>query len=103
LGSNATTLGSKTATSGSNPPTDRPITSIRGSSTKTGGPTLKEEVGHTIKCVGRPAPKKKASEKKQPIIPKKLSYEKTDAELDASVKSDVDSFFKKLKAESESK
>ena len=27
----------------------------------------------------------------------------TDAELDASVKSDVDSFFKKLKAESEAK
>ena len=42
-------------------------------------------------------PKKKASEKKQTIIPKKLSYEKTDAELDASVKSDVDSFFKNIK------
>jgi len=48
-------------------------------------------------------PKKKAFEKKQTIIPKKLSYEKTDAEQDASVKSDVDSFFKKVKAESESK
>jgi len=35
-----------------------------------------------------PLPKKKASKKKQHIIPKKLSYEMTDAELDASVKSD---------------
>jgi hypothetical protein len=50
-----------------------------------------------------PPPKKKASEKKQAIIPKKLSYEKTDAELNASVKSDVDSFFKKLKTEREAK
>jgi len=48
-------------------------------------------------------PKKKASEYKQAIIPKKLSYEKTDAELDASVKSDVYSFFKKLKTEREAK
>jgi len=50
-----------------------------------------------------PPPKKKASEKKQAIIPKKLSYEKTDAKLNASVKSDVDSFFKKLKTEREAK
>jgi len=48
-------------------------------------------------------PKKKASKRKQAIIPKKLSYEKTDAELNASVKSDVDSFFKKLKTEREAK
>jgi len=32
-----------------------------------------------------------------------LSYEKTDAELDGSVKSDVDSFFKKLKTKREAK
>jgi len=48
-------------------------------------------------------PKKKASEKKQAIIPKKLSYDKTDAEQDASVKSDVDSFFMKLKTKREAK
>jgi len=34
----------------------------------------------------RPPPKKKASEKKQAIIPKKLAYEMTDAEINASVK-----------------
>jgi hypothetical protein len=51
-----------------------------------------------------PPPKKKASEKKQAIIPKKLSYDQmTDAEINASVKSDVDSFFKKLKTEREAK
>jgi len=50
-----------------------------------------------------PPPKKKASKKKQPIIPKKLSYEKTDTKLDTSVKSNVDSFFKKLKSEREAK
>jgi len=50
-----------------------------------------------------PPPKKKTSKKKQAMIPKKLSYEKTDVELDASVKSDVDSFFKKLKTEREAK
>jgi len=32
-----------------------------------------------------------------------LSYEKTDAKLNTSVKSDVDSFFKKLKTEREAK
>jgi hypothetical protein len=51
-----------------------------------------------------PPPKKKASEKKQAIIPKKLSYDQmTDAEINAAVKSDVDSFFKKLKTEREAK
>jgi hypothetical protein len=64
---------------------------------------MKEEVGHTIKGVGRPTAKKKVSEKKQAIIPKKLSYEKIDAELDASVKSDMDSVFKKHKTEREAK
>jgi hypothetical protein len=33
----------------------------------------------------------------------KLSYEKTAEEIDASVKTDVDSFFTKIKAKSEAK
>jgi len=70
---------------------------------KTVDPPLKKRWATQSNVSAALPPKKKASEKKQPIIPKKLPYEMTDAELDAWVKSDVDSFFKKLKAESEAK
>ena len=50
-----------------------------------------------------PPSKKKGTTKKQPIIPQKLSYEKTDAELDASIKSDMDSFFEKIKVQRKAK
>jgi hypothetical protein len=49
-------------------------------------------------------PKKKASGRTSAISKMtKLSYEKTAEEIDASVKTDVDSFFVKIKAKSEAK
>jgi len=66
-------------------------------------PPLKKRRATQSNVSATPPPKRKACEKKQPIIPKKLPYEMTDAELDASLKLDVNSFFKKLKAESEAK
>jgi hypothetical protein len=39
--------------------------------------------------------KKKASS--NPVIPQKLSYEKSEKELNAIVQKDVDSFFEKVK------
>ena len=43
--------------------------------------------------------KKKASS--NPVIPQKLSFEKSEKELKAAVKKDVDSFFKKVKKQRE--
>ena len=40
--------------------------------------------------------KKKASS--NPVIPQKLSYEKSEKELNAAVQKDVDSFFEKVKS-----
>ena len=45
--------------------------------------------------------KKKASS--NPVIPHKLSYEKSEKELNAAVQKDVDSFFEKVKKQQEAR
>ena len=68
------------------------------------GPLPKKRRTPQTKASAPPPPKKKASGR-TPAISKttKLSYEKTAEEIDASVKTDVDSFFAKVKAQSEAK
>jgi hypothetical protein len=65
---------------------------------------LKKRPTPQTKASAPPPPKKKASGR-TPAISKttKLSYEKTAEEIDASMKTDVDSFFAKVKAKSEAK
>jgi hypothetical protein len=102
-GSNATT-GPIASTASSNAATSRSIASTAGSNTDTGRPSTKEEAHPTNEGVGPTLSKKKALGR-TPTIPKttKLFDEKTAEEIDASVKTDVDNFFTKVKAKSEAK
>ena len=54
-----------------------------------------------MKLLAHQPAKKKASS--NPVIPQKLSYEKSEKELNAAVQKDVDSFFKKVKKQWEAR
>ena len=57
-------------------------------------PAPKRSALQTKPLAHQPAKKKASS---NPVIPQKLSYEKSEKELNATVQKDVDSFFEKVK------
>ena len=57
-------------------------------------PASKRPAPQTKSLAHQPAKKKASS---NPVIPQKLSYEKSEKELNAVVQKDVDSFFEKVK------
>ena len=54
-----------------------------------------------MKPLARQPTKKKASS--NPVIPQKLSYEKSEKELNAAVQKDVNSFFEKVRKQREAR
>ena len=54
-----------------------------------------------MKPLARQPAKKKVSS--NPVIPQKLSYEKSEKELNAVVQKDVDNFFEKVKKQREAR
>ena len=61
-------------------------------------PAPKRSAPQTKSLSHQPAKKKASS---NPVIPQKLSFEKSEKELKAAVKKDVDSFFEKVKKQRE--
>ena len=63
-------------------------------------PAPKRSTPQTKPLAHQPAKKKATS---NPVIPQKLSYEKSEKELNAAVQKDVDSFFEKVKKQREAR